>query len=90
MKDGKITFLEVAKLETILDDHDQYGRRHSIRLHNVNLPEARECEAVVVELLNNAHSESEPFTSDVDNICNKFSSLFLSFSKCNPCQEIMY
>ena len=68
-KDGKIEFLElkVAKLEKRLDDLDQYGRRQSIRLNNVNLPEARECEAVVLELLNNALPEGEPFTgSDIE------------------------
>lgn len=68
-KDGKIEILEmkVAKLERRLDDLDQNGRRQSIRLYNVNLPEARKCEAVVLELLNNALPEGEPFTnSDIE------------------------
>lgn len=71
-KDGKITFLEskVAKLERSLNDLDQYGRRQSIRLNNVNLPETSECEAVVLELLNNALTEGEPFTSSDIERCH--------------------
>ena len=68
-KDGKIAFLqsEVAKLERRFDDLNQYGWKQSIRLNNVNLPEARECEAVVLELLNNALPEGERFIgSDIE------------------------
>lgn len=55
-KNKRITELEskVASLQKSHNDLEQYGRRQSIRLNNVPLPEESSCESVVLEILNKA------------------------------------
>ena len=55
-KNQKISDLEtkVVKLEKSHNDLEQYGRRQSIRLNNVQLPDIADCEQVVLNVLNKA------------------------------------
>ena len=55
-KNQKISDLEtkVVKLEKSHKDLEQYGRRQSIRLNNVQLPDIADCEQVVLNVLNKA------------------------------------
>lgn len=69
IRDEKVKALEakVDKLSLGLNDLEQYGRRHNIRLNNVPLEDTSNCESVVLGILNRALTESEPFSSsDID------------------------
>ena len=69
IRDEKVKTLEakVDKLSLGLNDLEQYGRRHNIRLNNVPLEDTTNCESVVLGILNRALTEFEPFSSsDID------------------------
>lgn len=56
-KTAKLNFTEakVQKIEKGLDDLNQYGRRQSIRLNNVQIADEVDCEKAVLDILNKAH-----------------------------------
>lgn len=68
----KIETLEINndKLEKGLNDLDQYGRRQSIRLNNVSLPDDSVCEEVVLEIINNALLDGEPISHNDIERCH--------------------
>ena len=45
---------KINKLTQSVNDLEQYGRRHNLRLHNVPLPDPSKCEEAVLETLNKA------------------------------------
>lgn len=45
---------QIGKLNKGLNDLEQYGRRNNIRLNNVPLSDTNECEATVLDILNEA------------------------------------
>ena len=53
----------MQKLERQVNDLDQYGRRQSIRLNNVDLRGSTGCEDKVLEFLNKVVPKGEKFTS---------------------------
>jgi len=55
IKDSNMRISEsnVKNLEKNIEDFKQYGRRSSIRLSNVKIGRAYDCERKVVEILNN-------------------------------------
>ena len=54
---------KINKLTQSLNDLEQYGRRHNLRLNNVPLPDPSKCEETVLDILNKALPVlNEPFT----------------------------
>ena len=68
-KTAKLNFTEakVQKLEKGLDDLNQYGRRQSIRLNNVQIADEVDCEKAVLDILNKALPDDQNISaSDID------------------------
>ena len=53
---------EVSNLARGLNDLEQYGRRQSIRLNNVPLPNESDCEKVVLDVINRTLPDEEKIT----------------------------
>ena len=72
-----VTELEssVGKLTKGLNDLEQYGRRQSIRLNNVNLQGDSECEAVVLGILNKALPLGEKLNPEEIERCHPIGKL---------------
>lgn len=71
-KNNRLCALEtkVNKLEKSLNDLDQYGRRQSIRLNNVRLPDESNCETVVLDILNKILPADQKISGDEIERCH--------------------
>ena len=71
-KNKRIGDLEskVVNLEKSHNDLEQYGRRQSIRLNNVPLPDVADCEQVVLNVLNKAMPVHEKINADEIERCH--------------------
>lgn len=72
VKNKSIDDLEskVVKLERSHNDLEQYGRRQSIRLNNVPLPDVADSEQVVLNVLNKAIPVHEKINADEIERCH--------------------